>query len=336
MRLDRKNFRNHALWAVTATLLTVVLICWYAWESYGVGYPLRGGSQPGLVCGIVAGSIIAFEMLLWPRKFLRAWRLIATRHWLAAHLWFGLASLPLAYAHCGLHTGGMLPTLLLVLFTLTIISGLIGWCLQHILPKLILKNVQAETVCSQIPQVSQQNLENAYALLTSLVGPPAYSLQSPGSTDAAQSKASPGVESSSLSYRSSKPATVVLGAVRATGRIRGRTLRTAQVSIDPKHAERLWEVYRYIEPYLKVGRRSRSEIADPLRASDFFAAERTRCGSSCHEVIDTLEQYCDERRQFDLQLKLNAALHGWLPFHIGLSVAVTVLLIGHIITALRY
>ncbi len=45
------------------------------------------------VCGIIAGGIIAFEMLLWPRKAFRAWRLIATRHWMAAHLWLGYRQL---------------------------------------------------------------------------------------------------------------------------------------------------------------------------------------------------------------------------------------------------
>ncbi|MCC6510211.1 MAG: hypothetical protein IT423_13985 [Pirellulaceae bacterium] len=334
--MDRKNLRNHAPWAVAASLLAGGLIGWYLIETVNAGHWLRGGSLPGLVCGIVAGSIIAFEMLLWPRKFLRAWRLVAAKHWLAAHLWFGLASLPLAYVHCGFHTGGLLPTLFLVLFTLTIISGLMGWCLQHIIPKLILKNVPAETVCSQIPKVSQQNVENALSLLVSVVGPPAGELYETDAKKTDKPNSTNVTESQSFEYRSSKPSTVVLGAVRTNGRIRGRTLRTANISIDPKHAQQLWQVYRKIESYLKLGRRSGSEMADALRANAFFAAARSQCGSSCDELIDALEQYCDERRQFDLQSKLNAWLHNWLPIHIGLSVAVTVLLVGHIFTALRY
>lgn len=342
MRLDRKNFRNHALWAVAATLLAGGLIGWYLAEAGRAGHLLRGGSLPGLVCGIVAGIIIAFEMLLWPRKVLRAWRLIATKHWLAAHLWLGMASLPLAWVHCGFHTGGLLPTLFLWLFTLTIISGLVGWSLQHIIPKLILRNVPAETVCSQIPQVSQQNVENAYALLVSLVGPPPSEVRETGSHSAMG--VAPGASlqqpaqtpAQTLEYRSAKPATVVLGAVRTSGRIRGRTLRTASLAIEPKHSQQLWDVFEQIESYLRIGRRSGSELADPLRASAFFVAARSQCGSSCHEVIDSLEEYCEARRQFDLQSKLNAWLHGWLPIHIGMSIAVTILLIGHIITALRY
>ena len=337
VRLDRKNLRNHGLWAVAATLLTGGLIGWYFKESIQAAQWLRGGSVPGLVCGIAAGSIIAFEMLLWPRKFLRAWRLIDAKHWLAAHLWFGLASLPLAYVHCGFHTGGALPTLFLVLFTLTIISGVVGWCLQHIIPKLILRNVPSETICSQIPKVSQQNVENAYALIVSIVGPPPSDLNLANAASSKTSAPQPSAHNSSetFEYRTVKTSTVVLGTTR-TGLIRGRTLQTKSLTIDPKHADQLWDIYRKIEAYLRLGRRSGSELSDQLRATAYFRSARSQCGSTCHEVIDALEMYCNERRQFDVQSKLNTWLHGWLPFHIGLSVAVTVLLVGHIITALRY
>ncbi len=335
---------------ITAALLVVGLVGWYASEALRVGHLLRGGSLPGLVCGVAAGAIIAFEMLLWPRKIFRSWRLIAAKHWLAAHLWLGLASLPLAYVHCGFHTGGLLPTLFLIIFTLTILSGILGWVLQHVIPKLILKSVPAETICSQIPRVSEQNRESAYSLLLTLIGPPSSGLElaSPDTSDRvtlsqpaqANSNAN-GKEQLSLGnpapeYRPSKTTTVVLETVRSSGPIKGRTVRTANLVIDPKHSPALWDLYFQIEPYLRLGRRSRSELSDPRRSSMIFSSVRSQCGPTCHEIIDSLEEYCEERRQFDVQVKLNAWLHGWLPFHIGMSVAVTILLIGHIVTALRY
>ena len=45
---------------------------------------------------------------------------------------------------------------------------------------------------------------------------------------------------------------------------------------------------------------------------------------------------CDQRRQFDTQQTVHRWLHTWLPVHIGLSVAVTILLAAHIWTALKY
>lgn len=60
------------------------------------------------------------------------------------------------------------------------------------------------------------------------------------------------------------------------------------------------------------------------------------CDPTCAEIINALEEYCDQRRQFDVQKRLHHWLHSWLPFHIGLSVAVSVLLVFHVITALRY
>lgn len=329
MRVDKDNLKIQLAWGLPALAMVLGLGGWYTISAYQAGEWLGGGSLPGLVCGIVAGAIIAFEMLLWPRKLLRAWRLIAARHWMAAHLWFGLASWPIAVFHSGFHFGGLLPTLFIVLFTLTILSGLYGWLLQNIIPKMLFKQVTAETICSQIGAVSQCNVDDAYAMLISAFGPPPNRRQE-SATDADE-------ESRELwEYRSKRKAVVVVGATRDVGRIRGRTLRTATVQVDPKHAENVWQAYYHIMPFLLQGRRADEAMGNDSKSSAFFANLRRVCGSDCSEIINSLEEYCNQRRQFDIQQRLHNWLHAWLPVHIGLSVAVSVLLIGHIITALRY
>jgi hypothetical protein len=286
------------------------------------------------VCGSIAGGIIAFEMLLWPRKVFRRWRLIATKQWLAAHLWFGLASLPIAIIHTGFHFGGTLPSVFMILFILTIVSGIFGWLMQHIIPKLLLNQVPAETIYSQIDLVSRRNLADLQALLTSALGPPPQELQS-GEIETAVSEEVQD-DATEASYRSQRRTAVVVGAVRDIGRVRGRTLRTTVMQADARHAPELWSAFYQARSFMLHGRRQDSLFADSAKASKYFSNLRRVCGAGCADIVYSLEEYCYQRRQFDLQKRLQHWLYGWLPIHIGLSVSVTVLLIVHTITALRY
>ena len=43
---------------------------------------------------------------------------------MAAHIWLGVAALPLAIVHCGFHLGGWLPTTFMALLVLTTLSGM--------------------------------------------------------------------------------------------------------------------------------------------------------------------------------------------------------------------
>lgn len=339
MRLDKQHLGIHLLWGLPASGLVVGLAVWYGILSSQAGHWLRGGSLPGLVCGVVAGSIILFEMLLWPRKIFRGWRLIPTKHWLAAHLWFGLAAWPIAVLHSGFHLGGMLPATFMILFTLTIVSGIYGWVMQNVIPKLLLKQVAAETIYSQIDVVSKRNVADAYSLLAGVFGPPPSDISQAITPD---EKTLPDEEAinetikEEIEYLPKRKLAMVVGAVRDVGRVRGRTLRTATFPADPKNAKEIWNAYYQIEGFLLQGRRADASFSNPARASAFFSNLRRLCDPGCAEVINSLEDYCEQRRQFDLQKRLHHWLHTWLPIHIGLAVAVTVLLAVHAITALRY
>lgn len=334
MRFDKQHFGIHLLWGIPALLLVIALGSWYGILSLDVGRWLRGGSLPGLVCGIFAGGIIAFEMLLWPRKTFRAWRLFATKHWMAAHLWFGLASWPIAVIHSGFHLGGMLPTIFMLLFTLTILSGIYGWVLQNIIPRLLLNQVTAETIHSQIDLVCRCNVSDAYSLLTRVFGPPPHA--SGEATEALADERTLEETRDEIDYLPKRKLAVVVGAVRDVGRVRGRTLRTATFPADPKNAVEIWNAYEQIKSFMLLGRRADPNFSNTAHAGSFFSNLRRICDPSCTEIVNTLEEYCDQRRQFDIQQKLHNWLHGWLPVHIGLSVSVSVLLIVHIVTALRY
>jgi hypothetical protein len=293
----------------------------YVRECMDAGTVVGGGSASGLLCGIVAGGIIALEMLLWPRKAFRRLRLIPAKYWLSAHVWFGLASLPLAIVHSGFHLGGWLPTALMVLFVLTVLSGLYGLAIQNILPRWMIRNLPSETIYSQIDYVSKQTVEDARRLLVTACG---------------RRVSGEALLDEEPELEAARTGTIVVGAVRQAGKTRGRTLETRRVAQAGEDRDTLWNAYEEIRPFLFDGHQQSTPVTDRQQASQWFRRLRSVCGGESESIIDILESMCDQRRQFDTQQIVHRWLHVWLPIHIGLSVAVTVLLAAHVWTALKY
>jgi hypothetical protein len=307
--------------AVPSAIVTAVCLGFYVRESLAAGRLVGGGSAAGLLCGIVAGLVILFEMALWPRKALRRLRLIPAKYWLSAHIWFGLASLPLAIAHSGMHLGGWLPATFLVLFVLCILSGIYGLAVQNILPRYMLRHLPSETIYNQIDYVSQQTVNDARQMLTTACG---------------RKSSADSLLEEEPELEAAKTHTIVVGAVRQAGKTRGRTLQTQQVAEARNDREALWSALDEIEPFLLEGARASTPVNDRQPAMQWFSRLRDACSEEAAPIIEILEGMCDQRRQFDIQARLHRWLHSWLAVHVGLSVAVTVLLGAHIWTALRY
>ncbi len=320
MKIDRRQLGIHLPWGLIATIVTVALVAWYVAASLRVERWLGGGSASGLACGLAAGLVIAFEMLLWPRKYFRRLRLIPARQWMAAHIWLGLASVPLAIVHSGFNLGGTLPMILMILFLLTALSGVYGLILQNVIPKWTLRLLPAETIYSQIDHVAEQSLQDLRQALVATCG--------------TRNR----VDNESLESEPAMPiqTSIVVGAVREIGLVRGRTLRTQTVVRHTEDREVLWNALEEIEPFLAKGKKSNSPLSRPGEAIRWFSGLRRACSSNSEAVIASMEQCYMQRRQFDLQSQLHHWLHGWLPIHVGLSVAVSILLVVHIITALKY
>ncbi|MCG8648981.1 MAG: hypothetical protein MI861_04065, partial [Pirellulales bacterium] len=293
---------------------------WYVMDSWSAGRWLSGGSAAGLTCGVVAGLIIVFEMLLSPKKWARRFKfLLPAKYWMAAHLWLGIASLPLAIAHSGMTMGGWLPATFLVLFILTIVSGVFGWCVQSILPKWMLRHLPAETIYGQIDHVSEVMVEDARYMLVAACGP---KTQGDFAVDHAPQLVGQDA--------------IIVGAQRTVGRTVGRTAETRRMKEAREDSEQLWTAYAEIKPFLEAGASVDSPVSRRPQAAQWFERLRSVCGDASQETINTLEKMCDQRRQFDTQQVVHRLLHGWLPIHIGLSVAVLGLLIAHVWTALKY
>ncbi|WP_235908610.1 hypothetical protein [Roseiconus nitratireducens] len=317
--MSRGQLKLHLGFAIPVAVLTAVCMTLYFRQSLAAGTWVGGGSWSGLLCGVIAGAIILSEMLLWPRKALRRFRLIPTKYWMAAHLWMGLASLPLAIVHCGFHLGGWLPATLLILLVLTVLSGVYGLAVQNVLPRWMLRHLPRETIYNQIQFVSDQAVRDARQLLTRACGRNVASIE----TAVADPELLPA-------------GAVVVGAVRQAGKTRGKTLQTRHVAEGRFDRETLWSAFDQIEPYLREGDRVESPVRQSYGADRWFRRLREACHEESQPVIDVLQDLCDQRREFDLQRRVHRLLHTWLPVHIGLSVAVTILLGIHVWTALKF
>ena len=155
---------------ILAAILIVAGTVWQIQDSLQSGRVVSGSSLPGLVLGSVAAAIILFELLLWPRKRLRRYKLGRTKHWLAYHLWLGLATGPLAWVHAGYRFGGTFTTVLMSLLLFVLASGIYGWVMQIVIPRWMLGNLPLETIRSQIDDVSTQSALEARQMLTVALG----------------------------------------------------------------------------------------------------------------------------------------------------------------------
>jgi hypothetical protein len=91
-------------------------------------------------------------------------------------------------------------------------------------------------------------------------------------------------------------------------------------------------------PYLRLGGRSRSPspLASRTEADQRFARLRDGVPEVARPALDRLRELTEMRRQWDAQARVQFWLHNWLVLHLPLSVAMTVLMVLHAVSALKY
>ena len=328
MLVNRQTLPQHWRWIVVVmsiALGSIVFYLLYSMNSSTGRWP-GGSSLPGVLFGIAGAGIILFEFLLWPRKWpkVRAWRIGKTQAWMRAHIWLGLLSVPIVVLHHGLamEWGGLLTWLLMLSFWGVIISGVVGLYLQQVLPSYMLHSLPAESIYSQLPSLAGQMVTDAEQLLSEVSGMRVGDAESE-------------VEDGDEVVRH-----VVVGAVRSIGNVKGKVLETQ--SADRKHLSRedsakLVQAFENtIRPYLIGGAGSESPIKNKTHAMTFFSSLEGSVSPDAREMVDTLREFAETRRQFDEQARVHRVLHGWLSVHLPLSVALVLLLMAHIVTAVWY
>ena len=272
-RSDSAPRRRVACLIAWVAVFAAPAAAWYVAAAAGWAAWPGGSTLLGLWLAIVAAAIIAFEMLLAPRKWLRGWRLGPARWWMRAHVWLGLASLPLVVCHAGFRFGGPLPAAVLILYLLVFVSGVWGLALQQTLPSKLLHDFPNEAVETQVDSVMGRQRDEAERLVEATAGGPG----------------------------------------------------------DPVRA--FWA--EHAGEYLRDGRRSGSALRSAARAAGLFADLAARQPAAA-ATVRRLEELCADRRRYDTQARIHWWLHNWLCVHLPLSVALTVLLVAHAVTALKY
>ncbi len=345
MLLVRK-IRIHVGPILLAVILIVGTAAWQRWASRSFGANVSGSSLPGLVAGSIAAAIIFFELLLWPRKRLRRFKLFPTKFWLSAHLWLGLATGPLALIHSGYRFGGTFSTALMCLLFFVLASGIYGWMMQIVIPKWMLGNLPFETIGSQIDDVSIQNALDARRMLTVAFGPKPSGLTKLANLDEISAKMR---GSSMVRDQDGRVSQIVVGAIQRRGDSRSLLeMENVEMEFNSLDGKEVWRQYAsVVEPFLLRGiplsmentsaRSNRlSPLRTPLKTDDWFGLLRESCSLNAVPVLESLKELCEQRHQFNAQRRANAFLHGWIAIHAGVSVMLGILLLTHIVLALKY
>lgn len=269
---------------------------------------------------------------------------------MVAHIWLGLATGPLAYIHSGYRFGGTFSTTLMGLLFFVLLSGIYGWVIQMVLPRWMLGNLPYETITSQIDDVSIQAALNARRMLTVAYGPKPQGLRKLPNLDGFASDMS-----GAVTVRKGKQEikAIVIGAVQR------RDTKGLHIEVDSgnefneEDGSELWRQYAaVIEPFmlngipLSYGEASKNQaqketnLKSPVRTRqkmvDWFSMLRDSCSSSAQPIVNRLEKLTEQRMQYDAQRRAQSWLHGWIAFHASVSVVLGVLLVAHIVLALKY
>jgi hypothetical protein len=165
--------RAHVPWFLFVVLATIAAGWIYVENFYPARLPPRlslpsalvqktsehrsiGGTPVGLIFGAVSFAIFIFGALLSLRKRVVLWPIGSVQRWLRAHIWLTLLTIPLVLLHSGFRLGGPMTTLLMVFYSVVMVSGIYGLFLQNRMPRVMQERLPAETVYEQIPHIRAQ------------------------------------------------------------------------------------------------------------------------------------------------------------------------------------
>jgi hypothetical protein len=137
---------------------------------YAIRAPLgpSGGSWAGLTFGIVGTAMMAFAGLLGARKKMPTLRVGRVQFWMRGHIWLGLVSFPMILFHAAFSAGGALTTILIVLLSVVVLSGILGVLLQQFIPRLMMEQVSSEIIYEQADEALREFIETAEQRVESL------------------------------------------------------------------------------------------------------------------------------------------------------------------------
>ncbi|HTD65721.1 MAG TPA: hypothetical protein VK846_04215 [Candidatus Limnocylindria bacterium] len=329
--------RQHWVWAAFVIVASVVATLFYVGEFYPERLPLTarlpaslhrdvretgrsvGGTPLGLIYGSIAAAIFVFAALLGLRRKRPTLKVGRLQVWLKGHIWLTILTIPLVLLHCGFSSGSPMTRWFLAIYGIVMLSGFYGLALQHFLPRLMKERVPLETIFEQIPHLRSQMRESALELRKSLEPAPAPA-PVPITTTAA-------------------PATSLATAgIPAVAEPLTSTAATSVTEVLPDPSIPVFREFmdEAALPYLSAHRGEKLLLGSQRVSDDQFRLLKISVGNDWQARLEQLQAWCDERRQLDLQTKLQHWLHGWLLVHIPFSVLLLVFTTWHVIAALFF
>jgi hypothetical protein len=320
--------RQHLGWALFTVVATVAMSLLYIGEFHPERLPFRlsmpaslhldvretgrsvGGTPLGLIYGSTAAAIFVFAALLGLRRKRPTLKVGRLQTWLKGHIWLTALTIPLVLLHCGFSTGSPMTQWFLVIYAIVMVSGFYGLALQHFLPRLMKEQVPLETIFEQIPHILNQFREAAQELRKSL---------EPAPTPASAAAATAMPSAAAIALAGAEPTTTLI-----------------ETSPDPSAQTLKQFIDEAALPYLAAPRGDKLLLGAQRVSDDQFRLLKISVGAEWQGKVDQLQAWCDERRQLDLQTKLQHWLHGWLLVHIPFSVLLLIFTAWHAVAALFF
>lgn len=303
---------SHRSWAWATALATLVsialfVLCFHP-EMVPFKYRLPGwfainprplhfsvGNTPlGLTYGIISFGVFLFAVLLSVRRKFPLWPIGRVQHWLRAHIWLTVLTIPLVVMHAAFRFGGTQTSIVMWLYIAVMVSGFYGLILQNVLPHTMKDRIPLETVFEQIPYLTRQLLGSATRVRDD------------------------------LKMAHNAPLAAVGGAAG----------HAVVLEADPSAETILHALETDVLPYLGASGPGKGRLGHARTAEEFFNVLRLQVKPEYHERVLALEGWCDERRQMDVQVKYQHWLHGWILFHAPASFLLVILTAWHAVACL--
>jgi hypothetical protein len=163
---------THKRWFVVTLILAAAAVAVYLFFDRRTPGGLTGGRTVGLYYGTAAAGLMVYAGLLsYHRRRMRTTRLGNRQTWLRGHIWLGLLSGVLAVLHSRWSWGGPVERALWGVLIAVFVTGVIGFVLQNVLPRLLTTRVPCEAPYEQVPHVVQVMRGKADTLVDAVCGP---------------------------------------------------------------------------------------------------------------------------------------------------------------------
>ena len=161
---NEATFLDHGgrRWLWISLLSAVGLSLYYFYDDTTV--VAYGGSNTGLVYGVIGTIIILVLMYLGIRKRSYASGVGSLKGWVSAHVYLGLLTLLLIPLHAGFRFGWDVHTLAFVLLSIVVLSGVLGVVLYQLVPVRLTKH-ETKLQANKIDQEITLLFSEMYALV---------------------------------------------------------------------------------------------------------------------------------------------------------------------------